>query len=129
MVICLVAGWIGVLAKWVNHEDVRVSIPAAKALANLDLDEDPMYLQRLYPLYPVGRIDKNPIVDVVFVHGFLGGVFYTWRQRRKNQNTIGVLGKRGKSGEWIQLIRVPNPTPIHYFQLKKNCVMFFQKFK
>lgn len=111
-----ISGWIGVLAEWLKHDDVRVSIPAAKALANLDLDEDPMYFQRLYPLYPTGRTDKNPVVDVVFVHGFLGGVFYTWRQRRKNQNPIGVLGKKGKSGEWIQhsFNRVPNPTPNLY---------------
>ncbi|XP_044259794.1 protein SERAC1 isoform X1 [Tribolium madens] len=89
------SGWVGLLAQWVKHDDVRISIPASKALANLDSDEDPVYLQRLYPLHPSTRIVQTPGVDVVFVHGLLGGVFFTWRQRKRNQDPLGFLGKKG----------------------------------
>ncbi|RZC34964.1 conserved oligomeric Golgi complex subunit 7 [Asbolus verrucosus] len=90
------SGWIGILAQWVKHDDVRISIPAAKALANLDLDEDPIYLQRLYPLHPSTRTLRKPGADIVFVHGLLGGVFFTWRQRKRHQDPLGFLGKRGE---------------------------------
>ncbi|XP_051172225.1 protein SERAC1 isoform X2 [Leptopilina boulardi] len=45
------SGWIGILAAWSRDEDIRLSAPAARALANLDLDDNK------------------------------GGVFVTWRQR------------------------------------------------
>ncbi|XP_063911696.1 protein SERAC1 isoform X3 [Zophobas morio] len=90
-----ITGWITILAQWVKHDDVRISIPAAKALANLDADENVVYLQRLYPLHPSTRSVSDVGVDVVFVHGLLGGVFFTWRQRKRNQNPMGFLGKRG----------------------------------
>ncbi|CAH1373103.1 unnamed protein product [Tenebrio molitor] len=88
-------GWIGILARWVKSDDVRISIPAAKALANLDSDEEPLYKQRLYPLHPTTRIVRDAGVDVVFVHGLLGGVFFTWRQRLRQQDPLGFLGKKG----------------------------------
>jgi hypothetical protein len=92
-------GWIGILAQWVKSDDVRISIPAAKALANLDSDEEPLYKQRLYPLHPTTRIVRDAGVDVVFVHGLLGGVFFTWRQRLRQQDPLGFLGKKGTPGE------------------------------
>ncbi|XP_050293179.1 protein SERAC1 isoform X2 [Anthonomus grandis grandis] len=85
------SGWIGVLSSWTKHDDVRVSIPAARALANLDDDNDAQYPNNLYILHPITRTKRIQDVDVIFVHGLLGGVFFTWRQRRKNQSALGLL--------------------------------------
>ncbi|KAF2904971.1 hypothetical protein ILUMI_01214 [Ignelater luminosus] len=95
-------GWIGVLAEWVKESDIRISAPAARTLANLDSDDefDAVYPQRMYVLHPMLRSDQNTNVDVVFVHGLLGGVFFTWRQRDRNETTIGFLGKK-KGNETI----------------------------
>ncbi|XP_044762040.1 protein SERAC1 isoform X2 [Coccinella septempunctata] len=83
-------GWIGILAEWMKHEDVRISIPAARALANLENKEE-LYKRHLYLLHPSYAGCKEPKVDVVFVHGLLGGVFFTWRQRTKTDLTIGLM--------------------------------------
>lgn len=109
-------GWIGLLSQWVKHEDVRISIPASKALANLDADEDPVFLQRLYPLHPSTRILHNPGVDVVFVHGLLGGVFFTWRQRKRNQDPLGFLGKKDNLGkDFVHVFPKPTTFSLSYF--------------
>lgn len=68
-------------------------MPAAKALANLDFDNDQEYSRCLYLLSPITRSPKDSDVDVIFVHGLLGGVFYTWRQRIRDAHAIGILGK------------------------------------
>ncbi|XP_008212677.1 protein SERAC1 [Nasonia vitripennis] len=77
------SGWIGILASWSRHKDIRLAAPASRALANLDFDdnEDEKYSQRIYPLYPLHRVDFKKKLDVVFIHGLLGGIFVTWRQR------------------------------------------------
>ncbi|XP_012256701.2 protein SERAC1 [Athalia rosae] len=76
-------GWVGVLAKWVGHKDVRLAAPAGRALANLDADEnsDEKYPRRIYLLHPLHRTRSTTKLDVIFMHGLLGGVFFTWRQR------------------------------------------------
>lgn len=91
-------GWITVLSEWVNHEDVRVSIPAAKTLVNFDLDNEHEYSSTLYLLSPLKRTTKDREVDVVFVHGLLGGVFFTWRQRGRDSNVVGFMGKKNQKG-------------------------------
>ncbi|KAL3278703.1 hypothetical protein HHI36_016237 [Cryptolaemus montrouzieri] len=83
-------GWIGILAEWMNHEDLRISIPAARALANLGNNIE-FYKRHVYLLHPSYIGNKDPKVDVVFVHGLLGGVFFTWRQRTKTDISIGLL--------------------------------------
>lgn len=92
------SGWIGVLAKWINHEDFRIAAPAAKALANLDRYSKVkgIYEQHVYLLHPLVRSNENTKADVIFVHGLLGGIFYTWRQRDRNETTLGFIGKREK---------------------------------
>ncbi|GAB0098153.1 GPI inositol-deacylase [Sergentomyia squamirostris] len=78
-----VTGWITVLAKWTRDEDMRMCVTSAKSLRNLDTDDASLclYKSKIYPLYPLWRRKKRPEVDVVFVHGILGGVFVTWRQK------------------------------------------------
>lgn len=73
-----VSGWVGLLAQWTRSDDLRVQVTAAKALANMDIDDDVSlkfkYHPRVYPLYPRARIRKIPDVDIVFVHGLLGKI-------------------------------------------------------
>lgn len=92
-------GWIGVLAKLLKHDDIRINGPAARALANLDTDDhvDSKFERKIYLLHPTYRSQANQDVDVVLVHGLLGGVFFTWRQRDvKNKNCTN--GKQLYSG-------------------------------
>lgn len=84
-----VAGWIGILAEWSRNEDVRLSAPSARALANLDTDtnDNNIYSRRIYLLHPMYRDKCQKKIDICFIHGLLGGVFVTWRQR-DNKNKL-----------------------------------------
>ncbi|XP_019768206.2 uncharacterized protein LOC109543107 isoform X2 [Dendroctonus ponderosae] len=93
------SGWIGVLSNWAHHKDIRVSIPAARALANLDDDNDARYPSQLYVLHPLNRTKFDQAVDVIFVHGLLGGVFFTWRQRQTNPVAAGFIGSETADSE------------------------------
>jgi len=82
------AGWVGVLAEWKQSPNLLISLPATKALCNLDQEYGGHKFQPgIYLLLPNDRHvqHKNNLsnwgVDVVFVHGLMGGVFYTWRQQ------------------------------------------------
>lgn len=74
---------------------MRLSGPAVRALANLDVDDNPSekYHRRIYLLHPQHRDLGTPKLDVVFIHGLLGGVFVTWRQRDRDQSSTGFVGK------------------------------------
>lgn len=87
-------GWIGTLVEWSQNSDIRLSAPASRALANLDVDEnkDVKYPRRIYLLHPLNKIRGKIKMDVVFLHGLLGGVFVTWRQRDIDTSTLGVVG-------------------------------------
>lgn len=69
-----VTGWIGVLARWTRNPDIRIQATAAKALANLDVDDTypSEYRSKIYPLYPLMRSRQKPQLDVIFIHGLLG---------------------------------------------------------
>lgn len=69
-------GWIGVLSRWTRNPDIRIQATAAKALANLDVDDiNPSeYRAKIYPLYPLIRSRKKQKLDVVFIHGLLGNL-------------------------------------------------------
>lgn len=88
-------GWVGVLAQMARNPDLRVQVTAAKALTNLDADDFNGfgYTARVYPLYPKFCSRQRPAVDVVFVHGLLGGVFVTWRQKDREEPQLGLYGK------------------------------------
>lgn len=69
-----VTGWIGVLSRWTRNPDIRIQATAAKALANLDVDDiyPNEYRAKVYPLYPLIRSRQKPQLDVIFIHGLLG---------------------------------------------------------
>lgn len=79
-------GWIKLLAILSQHQDIRVAAPAQRALLNYDEDDTSdgkrlKFYRKIYQLYPKQRRKGSPKIDVIFIHGLLGGVFITWRQR------------------------------------------------
>lgn len=87
-------GWIGILLRWSRSDDIRLSAQAISALANLDMDgnEKAKYPQNVYLLYPLHRVHAITKMDVVFLHGLLGGIFITWRQRDVDTSALEVTG-------------------------------------
>ncbi|XP_077259175.1 protein SERAC1 isoform X1 [Temnothorax americanus] len=87
------SGWIGILSRWSHSDDIRLSAQAISALMNLDRDgnEKAKYAQSIYLLYPLHRVHAATKMDVVFLHGLLGGVFVTWRQRDIDTSALGVV--------------------------------------
>lgn len=69
-----VTGWVGVLARWTRNPDIRIQVTAAKALANMDIDDKypNEYQAKVYPLYPLIRSRQKQQLDIVFIHGLLG---------------------------------------------------------
>lgn len=88
-----ITGWIGILAKWSRDEDMRVQVTASLALANLDKEDNfpVVYPSKVYPLYPRNERKMQPNVDVIFVHGLLGGVFITWRQKKTMKPEVSSI--------------------------------------
>lgn len=89
------SGWISVLAEWQQCPDLRLQVISAKTMANLDHD-DPnytVYAPNVYPLHPRLRTRSKPKADIIFVHGLLGGVFITWRQKDRKPTELGLYGK------------------------------------
>ena len=85
------SGWVGILADWRQKTQLEISLPAEKCLANMDVEfGSHTFNPGIYLLAPSDRIvkHKNSLsnwgVDVVFVHGLWGGVFFTWRQKEKD---------------------------------------------
>ena len=74
---------IGLIAELAADEDVKLSLPAKKTLHNLDRDNVMFILPPgIYQFYPDIRADEESLlVDVVFVHGLMGGAFRTWRSQ------------------------------------------------
>jgi protein SERAC1 len=91
-----VTGWIGILSGWSHNIDIRLQVTASLALANLDHD-DPnhcVFGPRVYQLYPTKRQKVAPKLDIVFVHGLLGGVFITWRQKDREVKNVSLSSKK-----------------------------------
>lgn len=115
-----VTGWITVLAEWQKCPDLRLQVIAAKTMANLDHD-DPnytVYAPNVYPLHPRLRTRNKPKADIIFVHGLLGGVFITWRQKDRKPTELGLYGKNAfYTSETDDVFLVGEQRRI---QLKKN---------
>ncbi|XP_058832131.1 protein SERAC1 isoform X2 [Topomyia yanbarensis] len=93
------SGWISILSRWQKDIDMRMQVTTDLTLSNLDRD-DPncfSYESNVYPLYPKGRRKRRPDVDVIFIHGLLGGVFVTWRQKDLKPQAASLLGKKHSS--------------------------------
>lgn len=76
-------GWIQTLLEYSRNEHLEISMPAFKALANLDQDavkQYGLYGNHIYLLSPLYRGQPKTSFDVIFVHGLVGSVFKSWRQ-------------------------------------------------
>ncbi|CAG2100556.1 unnamed protein product [Medioppia subpectinata] len=83
--------WFGVLVEWLQSDRLEWSLSAAKILYNLNEDSNENLLpDSIYVLNPIfhDKIDKN--VDIVLVHGLLGGTFKTWRQNDTEKDVKGA---------------------------------------
>jgi hypothetical protein len=59
------------------------------------MDDTPeiKFSSHLHLLYPTIRRSDSPNLDVIFIHGLLGGVFITWRQRDREETGVNMLRK------------------------------------
>lgn len=73
-------GWIQKLVEFTRSQHLELSMPAYKALANLDAEDKAVYGNHIYLLSPLYRNQKETNFDVIFVHGLVGSVFKSWRQ-------------------------------------------------
>ena len=76
------AGWVSIFAEWMRGDDLELVLHATKALANMDKDHDSKgkFQDGVYLYHPQYRSSRQTGVDIVFVHGLLGGPAFTWRQ-------------------------------------------------
>ncbi|XP_067941915.1 protein SERAC1-like isoform X2 [Watersipora subatra] len=74
------------LASWLTSLNKELSSKAASALSNLNGNSS-QYKSGVYLLHPIPEDLSGAEVDVVFIHGVNGGVFYTWRQSQSMKDS------------------------------------------
>ncbi|KAL1400900.1 hypothetical protein pipiens_007036 [Culex pipiens pipiens] len=107
------SGWLSILSRWQKDIDMRMQVTTDLTLSNLDRD-DPncfTYESNVYPLYPKSRREKKPDVDIVFVHGLLGGVFVTWRQKDLKPQAASLLEGIASAKEEVLTLQPTPPKP------------------
>lgn len=107
------SGWLNILSRWQKDIDMRMQVTTDLTLSNLDRD-DPncfTYESNVYPLYPKSRRENKPDVDVVFVHGLLGGVFLTWRQKDLKPQAASLLEGITSVKEGVLTLQPTPPKP------------------
>ncbi|ESO82622.1 hypothetical protein LOTGIDRAFT_108969, partial [Lottia gigantea] len=107
----ITSGWISILAEWINCNSLVLTSLAAKILSNLDSDFIHHTLEEgVYILHPIHRTKKKPILDIVLIHGIMGGSFKTWRQndssKLQNDNTSSCWPKDWLTEDIIGDIRI-----------------------
>uniref|UniRef100_H2YVV1 Protein SERAC1 n=1 Tax=Ciona savignyi TaxID=51511 RepID=H2YVV1_CIOSA len=76
------SGWITLLAEISKSGHASLRTQASRGLANLDRDSmKEKFSDGVYVLYPKHRSKLKPEADIVFIHGLMGGAFYSWRQQ------------------------------------------------
>lgn len=85
------SGWLYLLSSWQQDEDLRFQVLASTSLHNLDKYDGSgiCYRPKLYPLYPRSNRSEKPALDIIFVHGILGGIWITWRVQRESDMVDG----------------------------------------
>lgn len=84
--------------EWKHHQNFRIQSWANRTLLNMD-DEDPingnyMFGKQTVLLHPKNRYHQDAKIDVVLVHGLLGGVSFSWREKDLLINEpLGLFGK------------------------------------
>jgi len=95
---CYDSGWISVLFEWKNHKNFRIQSWANRTLLNMD-DRDPMnsnykFGKQTVLLHPKNRSFENVKIDIVLVHGLLGGISFSWREKDTHINEpLGIFGE------------------------------------
>lgn len=97
------SGWIYLMSKLQNDEDLRIQVFASTFLNNLDKYDKSgyVYQPKLYPLYPRGKLNENPELDLVFVHGLLGGIWITWRVQNDSDMIAFGNGNNGNENQYF----------------------------
>ncbi|CAK8689305.1 protein SERAC1-like isoform X2 [Clavelina lepadiformis] len=76
------SGWVSLLAEISKSPYAPMRIQASRGLANLDREAmKENFEDGVYVLYPRHRSKLKPEADIIFVHGLMGGAFYSWRQQ------------------------------------------------
>ncbi|XP_025423884.1 protein SERAC1 isoform X2 [Sipha flava] len=94
-------GWISVLFNWKTHQNFRIQSWANRTLLNMD-DEDPIngnysFGKQTVLLHPKNRCQKDTKIDIVLVHGLLGGVSFSWREKYLMKNEpLGLFDMSNK---------------------------------
>lgn len=83
--------------EWKNHQNFRIQSWANRTLLNMD-EEDPihgccMFGKQTVLLHPKNRCSQDSKIDIVLVHGLLGGVSFSWREKDLLINEpLGLFG-------------------------------------